>query len=67
MNAEVNPVLANKQNQTQILCYLSEFRKQKPFTNMTREDILSYLDSLRKPEDSDPYHKWIGTYNLRSV
>ena len=34
---------------------------------MTREDILSYLDSLRKPEGSDPYHKWIGTYNLRSV
>jgi integrase len=67
MNAEVNPVLANKQNQTQILCYLSEFCNQKAFINMTREDVVSYLDSLRKPEDSDPYHKWIGTYNLRSV
>lgn len=54
MNVEVNPVLANKQNQTQILCYLSEFCNQKAFINMTRKDVVSYLDSLRKPEDSDP-------------
>jgi integrase len=31
---------------------------------MTREDILLCLDSLRKPESSDPMHRWIGTYNL---
>jgi hypothetical protein len=23
------------------------------------------LDSFRKPEASDPLHKWIGTYNLK--
>jgi integrase len=34
---------------------------------MTRDNILSYLDNLRKPEESDPDHKWIGTYNLRKV
>jgi len=32
---------------------------------MTRDNILSYLDSLRRPEASDPDHKWIDTYNLR--
>jgi hypothetical protein len=35
------------------------------FSNMTREDILCYLDNLRQPETLDPIHKWIGTYNLR--
>jgi integrase/recombinase XerD len=34
---------------------------------MTREDLLRYLDSLRRPEASDPLHKWIGTYNLRKA
>ena len=32
---------------------------------MTREeDVLAFLDSFRKPEESDRLHKWIGTYNL---
>ena len=34
---------------------------------MTKQHILAYLDSLRKPEASDPLHKWIGTYNLYAV
>ena len=37
----------------------------KGFEEMTREDILLYLDSLGNPEATDPLHKWIGTYNLR--
>jgi integrase/recombinase XerD len=66
MNAEVNPSRDHKKNQLQVLCYLSEFcGNQTPFIKMTRNTILSYLDSLRKPEESDPYHRWIGTYNLR--
>jgi integrase/recombinase XerD len=32
---------------------------------MTRDEILVYLDSIRKPDMLDPLHKWIGTYNLR--
>jgi hypothetical protein len=31
---------------------------------MTRDDMLSFLDSFRRSEVSDPMHKWIGTYNL---
>ncbi len=37
----------------------------KPLLEITRDDILSYLESLRKPEDIDPLHKWIGSYNLK--
>jgi integrase/recombinase XerD len=39
----------------------------KKFIDMTRDDILSYLDKSRKPEDEDPLHKWIGSYNIRCV
>ena len=31
---------------------------------MNRDDIISFLESYRKPEISDPMHRWIGTYNL---
>ena len=67
LNIEINPSLSYKSNQLRTLCYLSEFCKQKPFTKMTRDDILAYLDSIKGPEESDPLHKWIGTYNLRRI
>jgi hypothetical protein len=44
--------------------YISSRRnKAKPFRLMTRQDIIAFLDSFRKPDSSDPMHKWIGTYN----
>ncbi|PWU78838.1 MAG: hypothetical protein DLM72_20425 [Candidatus Nitrosopolaris wilkensis] len=48
-----------------ILSTLSKFHNNKHFSVLTRDDIISYLDSLRKVDVSDPLHKWIGTYNLR--
>ena len=67
MNVEVNPSIHHRANQIRTLSYLSEFHKQKPFSKMTRDDVLQYLDIHRRPEESDPLHKWIGTYNLRRV
>jgi hypothetical protein len=32
---------------------------------MTAEDVLKYFDSIRKSDDEDPMHKWIGTHTLR--
>jgi hypothetical protein len=40
---------------------------EKPFVDMTRQDIVSFLDSMRKPESLDPLHRWVGTYNLYRV
>jgi integrase len=34
---------------------------------ITRDEILQYLDSLRKSEALDPLHRWIGTYNVYRV
>ena len=43
------------------------FSNQKSFKSMTREDILSFLDSFRKIESVDTLHKWIGTYNIYRI
>lgn len=40
------------------------FLKDKNWKDMTMHDIVSFLDTLRKPEPMDPLHKWIGSYNL---
>jgi site-specific recombinase XerD len=47
------------------LITLIKYFKNKNFKQLTRFDIINYLDSLRKSEEADPTHKWIGTYNLR--
>ena len=67
MNSEINPSVSHKESQLKTLCYLSDFHNQKVFSNMRREDILMYLDTHRRPEESDPLHKWIGTHNLRRI
>jgi integrase/recombinase XerD len=68
MNAEINPAIMSRRNLLVVLCYLSEFHHNKKlFSKMTRDNVLAYLDSLRKPEASDPQHQWIGTYNLRRI
>ena len=36
----------------------------KNFHEITRDDIISFLNTLRKSETDDPIHKWIGTSNL---
>ena len=45
------------------LTSLSKFYDNKPFSEMTREDIQGFLNRFRMPEEKDPLHKWIGTYN----
>ena len=34
---------------------------EKKFIDMTRDDVLCYLDNCRKPEDEDRLHKWVDT------
>ena len=66
MNTEINPSNNYRQTTIQLLIQLSKF-VSKPFNLMTRDDIIGFLDNLRKPESLDPLHKWIGTYNLYNV
>src|SRR5215216_697550 len=70
---ETNLVPQYKRSQIQILCYLAEYYYNKQnnnkklflFSAITRDDVISYLNTLRKPENIDPMHKWVGTYTLR--
>jgi integrase len=45
------------------LVWLSRYLNNKPFEEMTKQDILLYLNSRRKSLDDDPKQKWIGFYN----
>jgi hypothetical protein len=67
MKIETNISDSYRMNTINTLSLFSKFSKNKPFTQMSREDVLLYLDSSRKDETLDPLHKWIGSYNLRRV
>jgi integrase len=66
LRSEINPSYNYRRDTIILLCSLSTFfnNNAKPFKEITREDLLSFLDSYRKAESVDPLHKWIGTYNL---
>jgi hypothetical protein len=66
LNEEINPSFTYRTDVLAVLCQLSNF-VNKNFKNMIRDDIMQYLNSLKKTEEADPLHKWIGTYNLRRI
>jgi hypothetical protein len=64
MRSEINASNNYRKDIMVLLCNLSIFFKNaKLFKEITREDLLLFLDSHRKIESVDPLHKWIGTYN----
>jgi integrase len=65
MQSEINPTIKHRKNLVFAMMHFSSFLKHKAFKSMKKEDVLQYLDSYRKPDESDPLHKWVGTYNLR--
>ncbi|HEY6884280.1 MAG TPA: hypothetical protein VI278_09615, partial [Nitrososphaeraceae archaeon] len=70
MKREVNPRLTTISTTIQFLSGLSKFAGvEKRFEDMmtTSTILLSYLDSCRKPEDKDPLHKWIASYNVKCI
>jgi integrase/recombinase XerD len=65
MKIEVNPRLTYVKNTIQFLSELARTVRRKEFKEMSKQDLLFYLDSCRKSENEDRLHKWIGTYNVR--
>jgi site-specific recombinase XerD len=41
------------------IAYLGNYLEHKELDKMDKNDIISFLDSYRKPETTDPLHKWI--------
>jgi len=65
LRREINPSLSYIKMEIRALVELSEYSRERPFEQLTKEDVLSFLYKFRKTEDRDPLHKWIGTYNLK--
>jgi integrase len=63
MRTEVNLSDHYRRDIIHELTNFSIFCNGKSFRQITRDDVLAFLDSFRKAEDIDPLHKWIGTYN----
>ena len=60
---EINIKESTKTDKIKKLCWLSRYLNHKSFNNMTKQDVVNYLDSVRRPESEDPGHRSIGTYN----
>ena len=67
MQTEVNPSERYRIDTIFKLKQLAEFHNPKSFRDMTRQDIVDFLDRLRKPEQVDPLHKWIGSYEISRI
>jgi integrase/recombinase XerD len=68
MKREVNPRLSYIRYTVQFLLELCKHVGiGKLFKDMTKEDIIFYLDNNRKPESEDPLHRWIGSHNTKLV
>ena len=65
---EINIKESTKETKIKRIIHLSKFfDNKKSFYDMTKEDILDYLNNLRKPSSIDPTHKSIGTWNARQM
>jgi hypothetical protein len=67
MNTEINLSDNYRKDNIRILYSFLRHIKNKPFRSIIRDEVISFLNSVRKPESLDPLHKWIGTYNQYRV
>lgn len=63
MKTEINLSKSYEMGNTTILTNLSRFNENKSLLEMNRENIIAFLNSFRREDKIDPFHKWIGTYN----
>jgi hypothetical protein len=68
MRTEVNLSDNYRMDLIRLLSTFSNYFQNKlSFKQITRDNLLAFLDSFRKPESVDPLHKWIGTYNINRI
>src|SRR6476659_9603671 len=65
---EINIKNSTKEGKIKVLVWLSNyFNDETSFKELTKLNILDYLNSLRKSYELDPRQKWIGSYNNRQM
>jgi len=68
LRTEINLSNHHLMNNIMALTSLSNYYNNKKFfRDMTRDDVLLCLNRFRRPESTDPLHKWIGSYNLHKT
>jgi integrase/recombinase XerD len=67
MDTEINLSDNYKKDNIRILYSFSKHFRNKPFKSITRDEVIAFLNSIRKPESLDSLHKWVGTYNQYRV
>jgi hypothetical protein len=60
---DINIKESTKEGKIKVLIWVPNYLANKSFGQMTKQDILSYLE----PISEDPTHKWIGSYNGRQM
>ena len=64
---EINIKESTKEGKIKVLIWLSNRLDNKLYHLMTKNDLLEYLNSLRRPASEDPTCKWVGSYNGRQM
>ena len=65
---EINIKNSTKESRIKVLVWLSNFFEDKiSFKELTKQDILNFLNSLRKSILEDESQRWIGSYNARQI
>ena len=65
---ELNIKNSTKEAKIKVITWLSNFYDNTiDLKQMTKQDILEYLRSLKKTFDEDPSQRWIGSYNGRQI
>lgn len=64
---EKNVKLSTKITHIKVIYLFNRFLHFKDFEEITKHDILNYLNSPKKSDTDDPSHKGIGTYNTRQM
>ena len=64
LKIEVNLSDNYRKDLINLLTKFSKSKDNKLFKDITRNDIVSFLDGFRKTENADLLNRWIGTYNI---
>jgi integrase/recombinase XerD len=62
MQVEISPAQTYRLDVINKLTHFADVNNPKSFKDITRQDVIDFLDKYRKPESVDSLHKWVGTY-----
>ena len=63
LQTEISPAQTYRLDIINKLTHFAQINHPKSFKDITRQDVINFLDKYRKPESVDSLHKWVGTYN----